>query len=379
MDRVPCERWQDGSDDERMSQVSELRVVTVLPPPSDLRAGEAVAAWPTSTLLLEALARSGRVHAVGVARGPDPAELDLGGVRHVFARTERDLVRAVRDAAPDVVHVHGTGFVGLVARLRTALGADVPLLVQHHGEPPGPFRNRMAHRVLRRSVAGWMFTGADHGQAEAFRAAGAIGPGTRVFEVLEASDTLPLDDGAPAMVLDGEPSVLWVGRMTAAKDPLVAVRAIASCTGRPGAHLHLLATDRTLAAAATALADRLDVADRVHLHDPVDRAQMHRWYRGADVLLSTSRREGSNYSLIEALHHGCTPVVTDLPSHASIVGGLAARFAVGDAVGAAELLLRAPLARAEVVADARTRLSWSAVAEQAIAAYEAVVSSARRS
>jgi glycosyltransferase involved in cell wall biosynthesis len=354
-------------------------VVTVLPPPSTLDAADALAAWPTSTLLLEALAATGRVDAVGVARGPEAAEVVLGGVHHVFAPTERDVVRAVRDAAPDVVHVHGTGFVGLVARLRAALGADVPLLLQHHGEPPGPFRNRLAHRVLRRSVAGWMFTGAHHGQAEPFRAAGAIGPATPLFEVLEAADTLPLDDDAPPMPLEGTPSVLWVGRMTAGKDPLMAVRALALCTQRPDAHLHLLVTDRSLADAATVLAERLDVTDRVHLRPSVPRAEMHRWYQGADVLLSTSRREGSNYSLIEALHRGCTPVVTAIAPHEAIVGDLAPRMAVGDAAGAAALLARPLLDRGLVTAAARARLGWDAVAHQALDAYEAAVSSARRS
>ena len=55
--------------------MSALRVVTVLPPPSALQAADALAAWPTSTLLLEALAATGRVDAVGVARGPEPAEV----------------------------------------------------------------------------------------------------------------------------------------------------------------------------------------------------------------------------------------------------------------------------------------------------------------
>ena len=357
-----------------------LRVVTVLAADTALGPDDAVGAWATSTLLLEALVATGSVHAVGVARGPEAAERFLGGVHHVFAPTERALVQAVRDAAPDVVHVHGTGFVSLIARLRTALGTDVPLVLQHHGEPPGPMRNRLAHRILRRSVAGWLFTGANDGQAEPFRAAGAIGPRSRVFEVLEASSTLPPDDGAPAVELEGSPSVLWVGRMVAGKDPLMAVRTIAEARRTtPDPHLHLLATERTLAGAANLLAERLDVVDRVHVHDAVGRAEMHRWYRGADVLLSTSRREGSNYSLIEALQHGCTPVVTDLPPHRAIVRDLAPRFAVGDAVGAAAVLGREAPDRSATEAYAAEHLSWAAVALQARAAYDVVVSSTRRS
>ncbi len=52
--------------------------------------------------------------------------------------------------------------------------------------------------------------------------------------------------------------------------------------------------------------------------------EMSGWYRRADVYFSTSHREGSNYSLIEALGLGCRPVVTEIPSHAAIILGVGA-------------------------------------------------------
>ena len=66
------------------------------------------------------------------------------------------------------------------------------------------------------------------------------------------------------------------------------------------------------------------------------------WYRRADVYLSTSHHEGSNFSLIEALGFGCLPVVTSIPSHLAIVKELASTFAVGDAAAAGALIAAPP-------------------------------------
>jgi glycosyltransferase involved in cell wall biosynthesis len=309
-------------------------------------------------------------------------------VRHVFATSDCDLVRVVRQADPDVVHVHGTGFVSLLARLRVALHGRAPIVVQHHGEPVGPLRNRVGHRLVRGGVAGHLFTGAAHGQAEPFRAAGVLGPRSRVFDVLEAASTLPDDDDGAPVALTGAPATLWVGRVIADKAPFVAVDAIAESSAT-GAHLHLLVTDTTLLSEVVAHADARGVGHRVHVHPAVAPREMHRWYRGADVLLSTSRREGSNYSLIEAMGHGCRPVVSDLPSHRAILGDLAATvappFRVDDASGAASRIATAAGASAgeralvrEAVRDhARDELGWTAVARRLIEVYRDVLSSGR--
>jgi glycosyltransferase involved in cell wall biosynthesis len=136
------------------------------------------------------------------------------------------------------------------------------------------------------------------------------------------------------------------------------------------AELHMVATDRSMEAAVRRLVSHLHVQEMVHIEPPVALAEMPRWYRRADVYLSTSHREGANFSLIEALGFGCRPVVTEIPSHAAIVGDLAERFAVGDASGAGRLIAAAATLPRPVVADhARRNLSWSAVAAQLTSAY----------
>ena len=364
-----------------MIEARRLRVVVVMPPVVQSPPAEALAAMPTVTMTLDALAASGVVDVAACFRTASvAAQIDRNGIVHRFEPSDRALARAVRELQPDVVHVHGLGFVTLLARLSRALDRRVAIVVQHHGEPPGPWRNRLLHRLVRRRIDGYLFTGADDGQAEPFRAAGVVGPDARVFDVLEAASTLPPDDPTDnaadvvSVRLDGHPAVLWVGRLIVGKDPLGAVDAIAAAAEhQPDVQLHLLTTDSTMKGATLARAATLGIADRVHLHPPVPRGQMHRWYRAADLLLSTSRREGSNYSLIEALTYGCPPAVTDIAPHRSITGDLAPRFACGDAAGAAAVIAHAAgMERATVEAYRDAHLTWPVVAGRLIGIYRVV-------
>ena len=366
-----------------MNEARRLRIVVVMPPVLESAPAEALAAMPTVTMTLDALAASDAVDVAACFRTTSGAsQIERNGIVHRFEPSDRALVSAVRDLQPDVVHVHGLGFVTLLARLCLSLDRRVAIVVQHHGEPPGPWRNRTLHRLFRRRIAGYLFTGADDGQAEPFRNAGVIRPQARVFDVLEAASTLPPEDPAhpvdagdgEELRLDGDPAVLWVGRLIAGKDPLGAVDAVAAAKEvLPEVHLHMLATDSSMAAATSARAVSLGVADRVHIHPSVPARQMHRWYRAADVLLSTSRHEGSNYSLIEALTHGCPPAVTDIPSHRSITRDLAPRFACGDSRGAAAVIAHAAtMDRSTVEAYRDAHLTWPVVARRLVEIYLAV-------
>lgn len=355
-----------------------IRVVMVVPPATALDPSDALASAPTLVRTLFELAADGRVEvSASCATTGARATIDGDGWRASFVPAS-DLAAAVAGERPDVVHVHGSGFVRSLRALDRALPRRTGLVVQHHGEPPGPWRNRLGHRALRGRVDAWAFTGAAYGQADPFRAAGIVRRDDRVVEVLEAASLLVPDpvtiDARPA--LDGAPVVLWVGRLIESKDPVTAVRAFGLAADRlPAAHLHLLATDRTEEAAVRAAIAALGHGSpRVHLHDPVDHAAMSGWYAAADVVLSSSRREGSGYALIEAMTEGCVPVATGLPSHRSIVGDLVPTFAPGDVAGAADLLVRAVgVARDAVREDAAARLSWAVVVEQLVGLYRQVL------
>jgi glycosyltransferase involved in cell wall biosynthesis len=59
---------------------------------------------------------------------------------------------------------------------------------------------------------------------------------------------------------------------------------------------------------------------RVHLLGRVPHDRIEQLMRAADFFVLGSHREGSGYSLIEALACGLPPVVTDIPSFRSLTG-----------------------------------------------------------
>ena len=349
-----------------------LRVVVVMPPASDLGHAAALEIWPTFTKALEALMAGGVIDPVGCCRTASaPGMVERNGVRYFFESDIGQLAARVADLQPGVVHIHGFGFTRLLVAIRRRVGHGVPIVLQHHGErPPAGVRSRVAQRVTRRLVDGYLFTGAA-GQAEPFRRAGVIARDAPVHEVLESASHLEGVAPVDPPQLGGSPRVLWVGRLIGSKDPLCAVRAIATARGRGSqAELHMLATDRTMEAEVRDLIAALGVSEAVHVHPPVEHAAMAGWYDASDVYLSTSHHEGSNYSLIEALGFGCFPVVTAIPSHAAIVKELTTPFAVGDAESAGALLAAPPTGSADnIVEFAREWLSWTTIAHQLGSSY----------
>jgi glycosyltransferase involved in cell wall biosynthesis len=346
--------------------------------PGNVAPAEVLERWPTAPSTVAALAETKRceVHAVALTRRPSTT-VNYDGVTWQFVRSRSRgawrLALAVRRLHPDVVHVNSLLAAVPTLVLRIICGARPRLVVQHHGEPPGVGRTRRAQAFARRAVKGYLFTGA-HGQAEAWRAAGILRSDTSIFEVLESSsDLVPLSrtDARAHTGMVGEPAIVWVGRLIENKDPRTALAAFERLGTDHTAHLWLIYGDATLERSLReSIAASPMLQDRVHLVGHVPHEDMTAWFSSADIMLSTSHREGSGYALIEALGCGCTPVVTDIAPHRSIVGSLGRQFPAGDVDACAGAIADiSPLPREVVGADFATRLSWRAVADQLLMAY----------
>lgn len=338
---------------------------------------ESLERWPTAGRTLAALCDAG-VTTIGVARTRHPGErLEHLGVPWRFVRdTSRTGWRVAADVGrcrPRVVHVNGTGpsLTWLAIRVRCPL---VPIVVQHHGEPPGTGRSLAAQRAVRRVVQGYLLTGGA-GQAAPFVAAGVLADDTPVLEVLESStDMRPVH---PALArlrtgMTGAPAVIAVGRLTQAKDPVVLASAFcAYAATAPAAELWWLFHDDSMRGAVDAvLSEHPAVAGRVHLVGRVAADDVADWLSGADLFLSASRHEGSGYALIEALRCGCTPVVSDIAPHRTIVGGVGDRFPSGDSGLGAAALADVVIDRTAAIARFESALTWGHVAAQLRLVYD---------
>ncbi|MDT5038109.1 MAG: D-inositol-3-phosphate glycosyltransferase, partial [Micromonosporaceae bacterium] len=193
----------------------------------------------------------------------------------------------------------------------------------------------------------------------------------------------PVGPAAPR--LGGRPRVLSVGRLVERKGFADVIRAMryvpdAECVivgGPPDAPLD----DDPHARALRMIAEECRVADRVRLVGAVPPHAMASWYRSADVLAAAPWYEPFGLTPLEAMSCG-VPVV------ASAVGGLVDTVVdrvTGDlvparnprALGLALRRLLADPARRAAYASAaldraRSRYSWSRVADQLAALYSTV-------
>lgn len=351
----------------------------------------------TLTGLAEALLESGLKVSV-VQRFSRNAEVTRNGVPYLFFADGGDpipkprdmprrLIRAVRAASPDVVHLNGLSFPSQLAALMLATRRRPVFAVQHHAGAPDGGRRGLLQRVVTPLADGFLFTAS--GIAEPWRRRGVLGR-KPVFEVVEGScDFHPLSrDAARAETgIRGNPAILWVGRLHPRKDPATALNGFARALERlPDATLTMAFAEAPLLAAVEGYRARSQrLAERIRLVGRVPHRELPAWYSAADLFLASSPEESSNYALIEAMSCGLPPVVSDIPAHRLLTGGGASGelFPPGDPEACAGALVQAarrsdPAARESVRCRFEETASWTAIARQARTAYKELLSRRRR-
>jgi glycosyltransferase involved in cell wall biosynthesis len=288
----------------------------------------------------------------------------------------------LRELAPDVFHVHGLDFPRHVLSL-AELCPGAPIILQDHASrPPRIWRRASARRGMS-VAAGVAFCSMD--QARPFTRPGIIGPSTRVYAIPEStSGFVPGDRDEARRItgLVGDPAVLWVGHLDANKDPLTVLRGIGDAARElRGLQLYCCFGSAPLMRNVRArVAMHESLRDRVHLLGRVPHERIELLMRAADIFVLGSHREGSGYSLIEALACGLAPVVTDIPSFRSLTGAgsVGALWHCGDAHGFSQALQATvrragPEMRAAVRAHFERQLSFDALGAKLAAMYEDVL------
>ena len=238
-----------------------------------------------------------------------------------------------------------------------------------------------------RAADGFFFTAAI--EAAPWRLDGLIGPQQRVYQVAEASTVMqPIarDRARRDSAVEGDPAVLWVGRLNANKDPLTVLTAFErSLSALPNAVLTMVySADDLLQGVRDRVASSQALVPRVRLVGRVPRDRMAAFYSAADIFVSGSHHEGGAYALVEACACGVSPVVTDIPTFHVLTGGgsIGALWNPGDVEACAEALGAVarrdrPASRERVLQHFEQKLSWTTVARQAIESYREVVAARR--
>lgn len=286
----------------------------------------------------------------------------------------------LRDLGPDVLHVHGLSFPRHVLSLASLL-PDVPVILQDHASQPPRFWRRAVWRREMSLAAGIAFCSPD--QAQPFAAAGLIDSAAHLYEIPESTSRFSPGDKQQARRvtgIEGDPAILWVGHLNANKDPLTVLRAISAASrDLPGLRVFCCFGSAPL------LSDVLDLiatdpqlSGRVRLLGRASRDHLEQLMRSADLFVLGSHREGSGYSLIEALACGLPPLVTDIPSFRSLTraGSVGKLWPCDDPAALRDAILAArtdPETRAAVRAHFDRELSFGAVGRKIAAMYEDVL------
>lgn len=298
--------------------------------PQERAPAELLEAWATLVDVAEAAARPGiRVSVVQACSREK--QLERNGVRYHFLRFGEEsqgmclapLAQLLRSLSPHLLHVHGLCFPRQLPVLR-ALVPETPIVVQDHASRPPRIWRRAAWRRGLAAASGVAFCSAE--QAQPFVKAGVLGAQTPVYEIPESTSRFTPGDREPARRatgIAGDPAILWVGHLDANKDPLTVLDAVSEAARvLPGLRLYCcfgVAPLLTRVQARIAADPRL--RQRVALLGRVPHERVEQLMRAADLFVLGSHREGSGYSLIEALACGLPPLVTDIPSFRALTGG----------------------------------------------------------
>ena len=340
--------------------------------------------WPTLVDVAEAACEAGA--RVSVIQACSRAQrLTRNGVDYCFLAPEagaatiahsRAFRELIHELGAQVFHVQGLGFSADMLTL-AALAPEVPILVQDHANRPPRIWRRSAWRRGLSVTSGMAFCSS--AQAQPFVSAGLVHAATSIYEIPESTSRFTPGDQRVARNITGlygDPCLLWVGHLNENKDPLTVLRGVSAAVAQlPGLQLWCCF------AAAPLLADVQDrvasdqlLRGRVHLLGRVPHARIEELMRAADLFVLGSHREGSGYSLIEALACGLPPVVTDIPSFRALTGGIVGRlWPCGDPRELTDALLSVaaqPDLRRSVRAHFDAELSLAAVGRKLTAVYQ---------
>ncbi|CAE1135473.1 glycosyltransferase family 4 protein [Xanthomonas euroxanthea] len=370
-------------------QVAQLNL---LPTPAGLTAEQVFAQWPSLADIAEAVASAGvRVSVVQASalnlrrtrQGVDYRFVELGA--RGSAQRAGLLAAMMREIGADVVHIHGLEFAGDARRLARLL-PQMPILLQDHANRPPHWWARSVWRLRYAAAAGIAFTAQE--MAQPFVQARLFKAKTQLFAVPESSSRFSPGDRLQAReqtCLHGDPCVLWVGHLSAAKDPLCVLDAIAMAARvLPGLRLWCVFDQAPLLEQVRQRlrADPL-LARCVQLLGRVPHARVETLLRACDLFVSASHAESCGYAAVEAYACGTLPLLTDIPSFRALSdgGAVGALWPVGDASALADLLLRVVRQRpdrAQVRAHFDARLSFAAVGQRWKRAYTQLLAAAPR-
>ena len=292
--------------------------------------------------LSRALARAGHEVFVVTNNGPRASSLELGrdGVYVYRIRSAINVGGVTADPlavarmalfgkrnAVDVIHAHGvTSTMSFMSAMISSGGTGIPSVLTHHSiiarSLPRPLRPLLRYALKWP----WVLTAVSRAAAEDLRELS----GREVVVTHNCIDVRRWRELGNGGELDGEPSIVFVGRVTDRKNPLEVVSVARGIARRlPRAKIYVVG-DGELARVLAYEVSRSGLSDRVVMLGRRPRAEVAKIMSASDFLVVTSRNEAFGLAVLEAMALGVVPVIYDSPGVRDlVVDGFNGRLAGG--------------------------------------------------
>ncbi|MFV0337637.1 MAG: glycosyltransferase family 4 protein [Chthoniobacterales bacterium] len=220
-------------------------------------------------------------------------------------------LRLIRAWRPDVLHVHFAVPTGALALFLHTFTRTPYLLTTHLGDVPGGVpeqTDKLFRWVKPFTIPIWKKAAAISAVSSHVAKLGAAAYGVKPHILLNG---ISFDEKNPARRREStkELRVLFVGRLSTQKNPLLAIEAIAKTQNT---RLDMIG-DGPLRKDAEAHVEKLDLQDRIHFHGWQSAESVQGFLQQSDVFLLTSLHEGLPVAALEALAVGLPLVSTDIP------------------------------------------------------------------
>lgn len=317
-----------------------------------------------------------------VADGLDP-DLRKWQIPTSFHEAVRG-VCAHREASRIALHINGLFYPLQTISLRRMIPTDCAIVAQHHAERPWKIIRRPLQKWGLRSADGFFF--AARGLADVWIEYGIVAEWQQVYEVMEGSTCFQQRGRAAARSrtgLRGTPTVLWVGNLTANKDPLTVLAGFDRVLQHvPNARLYMAYRHTDLLGPVRRFIDSSPrLSSAVTLLGDVPHLELEDIYNSADYFVLGSHYEGSGFALAEAMACGVVPVVTAIPSFLAMTdnGNIGLCWTPSDSHSFAGAFLRILVQNVEDLSKRAKscfdrRLSYPAIARTSLRAYNELAS-----
>lgn len=203
----------------------------------------------------------------------------------------------------------------------------IPIVVQDHGSVLRHanflkrFIRKLVYKFSLKKVEGVLFA-AEGLEKEWVRQ--SIIPSNKCFIVMENSSDFRIADrgiSREKTQMTGTPVFLWVGNLNQNKDPFTVIKAFSKIVNHfPEAKLYMIFRFDDLKIEVEELIKTCSLQNQIVLLGSKKREELHYYYNSSDYMLAASYKEGSGYSVIEAMSCGVVPILSDIPSFRRLTG-----------------------------------------------------------